>query len=250
MMKRKDLNVGDVFGFYTVIESGMTNERGKSCSRVRCVCGAERIVQNRELKVGLARSCGCRGVGRIKVGDVFGGLTVLKTGLRFGALKRRGCLCRCECGREGVYPNNSLLSGERKYCGCRGRARIEVGERFGRLVVLRTGLIRDDGARMSECRCDCGSVVAVADSDLKSGRVITCGCYAKKHVVAVGDKFGLWTVVETGLGDKKHHKARCRCVCGTVKLVDCLNLKNGVSKSCGCAKRREAADGGKFHVEQ
>ena len=243
MSHRHDTCVGQRFGHYTVVESGISNGRGRSCSRVRCVCGEERVIPNYALYSGHDRSCGCRGVGGIKVGDVFGGLTVLKTGLRVDPLNRRGSLCRCECGYEGVFPNSSLLSGERKYCGCRGRPQLSVGDRFGKLVVVRTGLLREDGAMMSECRCDCGNVVTVTDTDLDTGHVWTCGCYAKKHVVEVGERFGRWTVLEVGFGDKKHHKARCRCDCGTVKLVDCLNLKNGVSKSCGCAKRRDSETG-------
>ena len=63
------------------------------------------------------------------------------------------------------------------------KARIENGTRFGRLVVLGpaptmiVGIKCTCHKRSSRCRCDCGKEVIVADSQLRSGKTQSCGCY-------------------------------------------------------------------------
>jgi len=65
----------------------------------------------------------------------------------------------------------------------------------------------------------------------------------KKLLVVVGDKFGWYEVVED-LGyfrtEKRqpYHAVRCRCKCGTERIISLGNLRNGNSKSCGCRKRK------------
>lgn len=50
-----------------------------------------------------------------------------------------------------------------------------------------------------------------------------------------GDKFGYWTVLDTSVANKENnYKARCRCICGTDKLVRVQYLESGKSKSCKC----------------
>lgn len=58
--------------------------------------------------------------------------------------------------------------------------------------------------------------------------------------------FGLWSVLSEGQGSKIRgngtaRKALCRCDCGTERLVLISSLKSGVSSSCGCERRRQAA---------
>lgn len=58
--------------------------------------------------------------------------------------------------------------------------------------------------------------------------------------VKVGDRFGRWTVTETGLRleyKKRRAAARCVCECGTEQAVYLSSLKAGKSRSCGCSKR-------------
>lgn len=65
--------------------------------------------------------------------------------------------------------------------------------------------------------------------------------------IGVGDVFGRWTVVETGVrrppnpnqirrGHQGELAAKCLCECGTVKLVALGDLRSGGSRSCGCLK--------------
>ena len=52
----------------------------------------------------------------------------------------------------------------------------------------------------------------------------------------VGMKFGRWEVIEdSGLRDNQGRvRWRCKCECGSTKLLLGFNLKNGHSRSCGC----------------
>jgi hypothetical protein len=54
----------------------------------------------------------------------------------------------------------------------------------------------------------------------------------------VGRRFGKWRVVAfAGLNSKGHAMWRCRCDCGTKRVVWGGNLRNGASASCGCSKK-------------
>lgn len=50
----------------------------------------------------------------------------------------------------------------------------------------------------------------------------------------IGHKFGQWTVLGLHWADGRV-RAECRCGCGTERTVTLDSLKNGASKSCGCA---------------
>ena len=56
---------------------------------------------------------------------------------------------------------------------------MEVGTRFGRLTVVEAGLSRETkhGRRRADrCQCECGRVVVVDRSNLRSGNSKSCGC--------------------------------------------------------------------------
>jgi hypothetical protein len=54
---------------------------------------------------------------------------------------------------------------------------IDVGQRFDRLLVTDVyAPKRRDQFRVS-CRCDCGEIVDTRGSDLRAGKLKSCGCY-------------------------------------------------------------------------
>lgn len=57
----------------------------------------------------------------------------------------------------------------------------------------------------------------------------------KKSESIVGKRYGRWTVLEAIHRDRGH-ELRCRCECGTERIVAAISLRNGSSKSCGCAR--------------
>lgn len=54
-------------------------------------------------------------------------------------------------------------------------------QRFGKLTVVRFGYRADNGHVYWWCRCDCGRMVEVRESNLKSGHTKSCGCLKKGH---------------------------------------------------------------------
>lgn len=55
-----------------------------------------------------------------------------------------------------------------------------------------------------------------------------------------GNKYGKWLVTDGSIppfGGTDIHKVLCRCDCGTVRKVRFGNLRQGLSKSCGCYRR-------------
>lgn len=58
----------------------------------------------------------------------------------------------------------------------RGRVpRNEIGNRYGRLTVLRYYGTSPVGS-VYVCRCDCGQEIAVRAMSLRSGKTRSCGC--------------------------------------------------------------------------
>lgn len=53
-----------------------------------------------------------------------------------------------------------------------------VDQRFGRLVVLERAPNKSHGNTLWRCRCDCGAEVMVQGASLRSGRAVSCGCFA------------------------------------------------------------------------
>lgn len=49
-------------------------------------------------------------------------------------------------------------------------------------------------------------------------------------------QFGRWRVLETALNMKKNSMWKCRCSCGTTRLVSKANILRGGSLGCGCKR--------------
>jgi len=65
-----------------------------------------------------------------------------------------------------------------------------IGERFGRLLVIQVAGRNKYGQIKWLCKCDCGNTKAVFGSDLKRGKVKSCGCLRKRLEIAdVSDEY-------------------------------------------------------------
>lgn len=62
------------------------------------------------------------------------------------------------------------------------KIKMQVGERYGRLVILDPGA----GSLQARVRCDCGTEKAVKRNALRRGDVVSCGCVRKEHMVVIG----------------------------------------------------------------
>jgi len=61
------------------------------------------------------------------------------------------------------------------------RIKEEVGNRYGRLVVVEYTEIDKPGAYW-KCRCDCGGNVTVRATHLRAGEALSCGCLPRETI--------------------------------------------------------------------
>ena len=118
---------------------------------------------------------------------------------------------------------------------------IGVGLRFGRLIALHSvGSI--NGKLSWRCRCDCGSEKIASASDIKSGRIKSCGCLrrerarmngAKTLVDLSGRRFGSRLVIARAAGERDGQAIWiCRCDCGNESIVRGGDLRSERNKAC------------------
>lgn len=162
--------------------------------------------------------------------------------------------CKCDCGNEKIVPTGKLNAGEVKSCGCLKNWNL-VGKKFGRLTVVRKleNVKMPGGSVVAKylCKCECGNVVSVFASALRSGATSSCGCYRKEQFHKAifndltGKRFGRWSVLAVAETNSKKTYWKCKCDCGTVKDVRADQLINGHSVSCGCLRDEAATTHGK-----
>lgn len=115
-----------------------------------------------------------------------------------------------------------------------------TGQVFGRLTVVR----REHEGRRWICVCSCGTESKPTQaSDLKMGKVKSCGCYQSESASArfkkdlTGQRFGMLTAVECiGLSSRKLYVWLCTCDCGGSKNAVGADLTSGRTTSCGCMR--------------
>ena len=123
------------------------------------------------------------------------------------------------------------------------RNRDLTGRQFGRWTVLERDMENPSREDYYVCRCDCGTVRAVAEKNLVSGRSKSCGCSREKRASVdrrkdlLGKRFGKLTVVEL----LPEGKCRCVCDCGNEKIMNAASLKQG-TQSCGCLRFKPRDD--------
>lgn len=125
-----------------------------------------------------------------------------------------------------------------------------TGQKFGRLTIIDNTPISQNWSRKYKCRCDCGNEKYVSLYNLRTGHTNSCGkcgyCLAKRmetsHIFDnTGLKFGKLTAIRP-VGQDSHKRAiwEFKCDCGNTYVGPIHNVKNGNTKSCGCAKFKEA----------
>lgn len=183
--------VGQKFGALTVIERAPKPEGSKSSSAFwlcQCDCGVKKIISGNVLKMGKARSCGCMTSRLLSeshmkdiTGQKFGHLLVLAPASRPEHCSSPGAyfLCRCDCGHEKIIMGKSLREGKTISCGCHlQEVKDLTGEHFGRLTVLKKEHPSEHETKGCRwiCQCECGKIISVSTSNLRSGNVKSCGC--------------------------------------------------------------------------
>ena len=115
----------------------------------------------------------------------------------------------------------------------------EKGNKYGKLTVIDRGENDSHGKARWYCQCECGNTILARGSDLRSGKIKTCGCSSlKAENSIIGQRFGRLEVIEcAGRSDSKKLLYKCKCDCGNQIIVIGQNLKNGNTQSCGCYKK-------------
>ena len=178
------------------------------------------------------------------------------SGLRFGRLVVVGAVgkdargnvlnrCLCDCGGSVDVATCNLRRGRKRSCGCfeaerkqSNQTKIQVGERYGRLLVL--DRVPDEAYVVFRARCDCGK-----EKDFRSFRILTmkypsCGCWShdqggiKRRIDLTGRRFGK-LVVQSKHSHGRPARWNCFCDCGREKVVPTQSLTSGKTNSCGCA---------------
>lgn len=177
---------------WTVIEY-----KGKIKSRdvwlCRCVCGKEKIIQQRTLLNGESKSCGCKSAESKRnqlEGNKYGKLTVID--FAYTKNNRTFWKCVCDCGNQCIVMGKSLITGNTKSCGCeRHKMRKDIsGKRFGHLIAKEYKWVRKNHS-VWLCLCDCGNTVEVGMYSLVSGNTTSCGCkhYPESDTLMLAKKF-------------------------------------------------------------
>ena len=131
---------------------------------------------------------------RIKdiVGERFGKLTVVRY-LRTDVKPYGHTViweCKCDCGNIVEVSTNALRSGNTKSCGCLTSENL-VGMKFGRLTVIDRESPKSKKTKgLWVCKCECGNVIKVNTSALKSGNTTSCGCKRKETLRQLRTKHG------------------------------------------------------------
>lgn len=120
---------------------------------------------------------------------------------------------------------------------------MNIGDKINRWILLEK--INKSGRVYYKCQCECGTIKEVRADHLKSGNSKSCGCLQKEkvknnYIDLTNMQFGKWVVLEKAdtpeTTTNKGTFWKCRCECGTEKIVSGHSLRNGTSKSCGCIK--------------
>ena len=122
----------------------------------------------------------------------------------------------------------------------------EKGNKYGVLTVLE--LTKDKNGRTAWlCQCDCGNTKIVRGSDLRTGKITSCGCRLnsrnKKIIDYSGQIIGNFKILERAdaFYDNKNKKNvwKCECLlCNSICYKKIQPIKNGDITSCGCITRK------------
>lgn len=128
-----NLEPGQRFGRWTVLERAGSNKDHRALWKCRCDCGTIKNVVGRDLRGGKSKGCGCVRVYKEPhyidlTGQQFGRLRVISPeSSNTRGLKR--WLCECECGTRIIVNSNDLRTGHTTSCGClRSKGEQKISE--------------------------------------------------------------------------------------------------------------------------
>lgn len=150
-----------------------------------------------------------------------------------------------------------------------------TNQRFGKLLVLKEGGRDSSNKILWICKCDCGNIKEVRGSDLRSGKILSCGCFGKQQRIIgkqkylqnkgigfrndlTNKKFGKLLVLEFNQEETQKQREKrknysslwkCKCDCGNIINVEGSALTSGHTKSCGCLQKELASKNMKQNIQ-
>lgn len=128
-----------------------------------------------------------------------------------------------------------------------------VGQKYGRLLVLRVVGKNKHGKYSVECICDCGNLHTALEACLKNGHTQSCGCLFKEVVGNsnrrdwAGLKVGRLTFIEDVGTNGESRQWRLLCDCGSEIIRSGISVFHGQIQSCGCLKRDRTKEANSRH---
>lgn len=184
-------------------------------------------------------------MGAIKeqIGTRYGHLVVIgESNVR---IRKRVCWkCQCDCGNIIDVIGTDLRTGRKTHCGCQENLNVinEIGNKYGRLIVIGKGTSTKDRHIKWKCQCECGNIIEARGNDLRQGKIQSCGCLLQESrgqsvlKDEVGNRYGKLVVIDKIKEDNKRTYWKCQCDCGNITYQLGGQLRNGQVKSCGCLK--------------
>jgi len=114
-----------------------------------------------------------------------------------------------------------------------------TGEKIGMLEVLKMAPRIEGKPIKWTCQCSCpdGTIKDIDGSNLKQGKVHSCGCLLKEsnpREDLIGKTFGELTVLRRFPGTKTTSPmAECLCTCGRTIITSTWHLKSEHTQTCG-----------------
>lgn len=175
--------IGNKFHYLTV--DGIEKYNGHM--RYKCVCDCGNIVYTNKKRIlsGRSKSCGCKRTIAIEkyqylINKKINKWTVLSIAQKNG---NTYCNCRCECGTTKDVNVYNLINGKSNDCGCGRKKKMSetktkdiIGNRYGKLIVIKR-INSDKNKRATYlCQCDCGNEIITSSNLLINGHTSSCGC--------------------------------------------------------------------------
>lgn len=123
--------------------------------------------------------------------------------------------CICDCGNtcsvsKGALKGKNGIS--TKSCGCLKKTHFVdlTGYKYNHLLVEKY-LGKDNSKNnIYQCKCDCGGSIIVQGSDVKTGKIKSCGCQSKIKSIDRGYSSGVAPLIRNIYNGYKRKMARGR----------------------------------------
>ena len=116
-----------------------------------------------------------------KIGQRYGKLTVIEYAYT-SEDRHKYWKCKCDCGNHEVVKATDLNTGKKVECLiCQKKKHKsqyidETGKRYGKLTVIELDTENTSKNAYWRCRCDCGTLLSVEGTKLRSEHTQSCGC--------------------------------------------------------------------------